>query len=54
MEAKEKYGFPFDITISLGAIEFDNDVSDLNELLKLADEQQYIAKRQFHGLLSKN
>ena len=54
VEAKEKYGFPFDITISLGAIEFDNDVSDLNELLKLADEQQYIAKRQFHGLLSKN
>lgn len=48
LEAKEKYDFPFDISISLGAVEFDGSISDLNELLKLADEQQYVSKRQFH------
>lgn len=53
LEAKKKYNFPFDITISLGAVEFGSGY-DLNELLKLADEQQYIAKREYHKLEEKN
>ncbi|MCQ2241600.1 GGDEF domain-containing protein [Treponema sp.] len=48
LEAKEKYQLPFDFSISLGAIEFDNKLTDLNSLLKFADQQQYVEKRKFH------
>lgn len=46
--AIKKYDFPFDLSISIGAVEFSGDLYDLNELLKLADEKQYIEKRAFH------
>ncbi|MDD7460581.1 MAG: GGDEF domain-containing protein [Treponema sp.] len=48
LEMQEKYHLPFELSISIGAIEFDEKVSDLNTLLKFADEQQYISKRKFH------
>lgn len=48
VEIREKYQLPFEISISLGAVEFDEDHSDLNDLLKFADQQQYVEKRKFH------
>lgn len=39
---------PFSISISLGAVEFNKENYELKELLKRADEQQYIEKRRFH------
>jgi len=39
---------PFSISISLGAVEFNKENYDLKELLKRADEQQYIEKRRYH------
>ena len=39
---------PFSISISLGAVEFNKENFELKELLKRADEQQYIEKRRFH------
>jgi diguanylate cyclase (GGDEF)-like protein len=39
---------PFSISISLGAVEFNKENFDLKELLKRADEQQYIEKRKYH------
>lgn len=48
VEMKEKYKLPFELSISLGAIEFDSKLCDLNTLLTFADQQQYIEKRKFH------
>lgn len=39
---------PFSISISLGAVEFNKENYDLKELLKRADEQQYMEKRRYH------
>jgi GGDEF domain-containing protein len=39
---------PFSISMSLGAVEFNKENYDLKELLKRADEQQYIEKRRYH------
>lgn len=43
-----KYDFPFDIEISFGAVEFDANSKDLNELIKAADKEQYKEKRMHH------
>ncbi len=47
-EVNKKYNFPFNISISIGAVEITSDKCELEELLALADEQQYVAKRAFH------
>ena len=44
-----KYNFPFDIEISFGAVEFNADKYDLNELIKEADKEQYKEKRKHHA-----
>ena len=54
LEVRDKYQLPFDISISLGAIEFDDKLSDLNTLLKFADQQQYVEKRKFHEMEGKS
>ena len=54
LEVRDKYQLPFDISISLGAIEFDDKLSDLNTLLKFADQQQYVEKRKFHKMEGKS
>lgn len=54
LEIRDKYQLPFDISISLGAIEFDDKLSDLNTLLKFADQQQYVEKRKFHEMEGKS
>ena len=43
-------GFPFTLSMSIGAIEFsiDNNVASLSELLSLADDRLYIEKRKKH------
>lgn len=48
IEVKEKYQLPFDVSMSLGAVDFDSNLTDLNTLLKFSDQQQYVAKRKFH------
>lgn len=45
--SKEKK-LPFDISISLGAVEFNSKEYDLLTLIKKADSEQYEEKRRFH------
>lgn len=45
----KKNGLPFEISISVGAIEFSPEDHDINILLKKADELQYIEKRRKHA-----
>ena len=40
---------PFTISVSIGFVEFNEDNCDINELLKKADELQYIEKRKRHA-----
>lgn len=40
---------PFEITISIGAVTFDSENSDLEDLIQRADEKQYIEKRKYHS-----
>lgn len=40
--------FPFELSISVGAVEFDSDKKDINRLLTLADEKQYKTKKEYH------
>ncbi len=47
-EANQKNTFPFEISISLGAVPFNSEKHNLEELLPLADENQYTEKRRFH------
>lgn len=42
-------GLPFDISISIGFVEFNKTNNNLNELLKKSDELQYIEKRKKHA-----
>ena len=48
-EALGGVNFPFDIEISFGAVEFNADKYDLNELIKEADKEQYKEKRKHHA-----
>lgn len=45
----EQKKFPFEISISFGAVEFGPDNSDLTKLITLADKQQYIEKQKYHA-----
>lgn len=45
----KKNELPFNISISIGAIEFSPEDHDINILLKKADELQYIEKRKKHA-----
>ncbi|MCQ2583845.1 MAG: GGDEF domain-containing protein [Treponema sp.] len=47
-DRKQKAQYDFDLSISIGAVEFDEHNSDLSELLKKADSYQYEEKRRFH------
>lgn len=42
-------GLPFNISISIGFVEFNKENKNLNELLKKADELQYIEKHKKHA-----
>lgn len=46
---KKEKGFTFDLSCSIGAIEFSKDNSNLEQLLKLADTQMYKEKKQKHA-----
>lgn len=46
--SKEK-NLPFEISISLGAVEFNSDNYNLQELIKKADANQYDEKRRIHA-----
>lgn len=46
----EMKGLPFVVAMSLGAAEFDDDNYNLEELLRIADDRQYIEKKQKHGV----
>ena len=39
---------PYTISISFGAVEFNQENHNLEALIKLADKEQYLAKRQHH------
>ncbi len=45
----EKYEFPFELSISVGATKFDQNNKDLNELLMLADHNLYEQKKIHHA-----
>lgn len=40
---------PFDLSISIGVIEFSDNNRNINELLKIADKKQYIEKHKIHA-----
>ncbi|MBO4532789.1 MAG: GGDEF domain-containing protein [Treponema sp.] len=41
--------FPFDIEISFGAVEFNSENNNLEDLIKQADKEQYKEKQKHHG-----
>ncbi len=49
IELTEKYAFPFELSISVGATRFDQNNKDLNELLMLADRDLYEQKKKHHA-----
>jgi len=49
----KKKNYPFEISISFGAVEFDSEKTDLNTLITLADKAQYIEKRKHHAARDK-
>lgn len=48
-ELTEKYQFPFELSISVGAARFNQNSKDLNELLMLADQNLYAQKKIHHA-----
>ncbi len=44
-----KHDLPFDIAISFGGVEFNSQNNNLDELIKLADKDQYEEKRKHHA-----
>ena len=48
-ELTEKYQFPFELSISVGAAKFNQNNKDLNELLMLADQNLYAQKKIHHA-----
>lgn len=49
-KVSEMKRLPFVVQMSLGAAEFDDDNYNLEELLKIADDRQYIEKKQKHSI----
>ncbi|MCR4733994.1 MAG: GGDEF domain-containing protein [Treponema sp.] len=49
-ESCEQHKLPFIISSSFGAVEFNNDHTSLKDLLALADERLYVAKKQKYKL----
>lgn len=47
-KVSEENNLPYTISISFGAVEFNKENHNLDELIKLADKEQYLAKRQHH------
>ncbi len=52
-ELTEKYAFPFELSVSLGAVAFDIKNKDLKELLMKADQNLYEQKKIHHARLKK-
>ena len=49
--ATKAYNFPFTLSLSLGAVRFNSENKDLNELLMLADQDLYEQKKIHHARL---
>ena len=47
-EMSAKNGLPITISLSIGAVEYSSQECDLEKLVSMADEAQYIEKRLFH------
>ncbi len=47
-EATEKNNFPFKLSLSIGAVKYNSHKKELNELLKLADQDLYKQKKIHH------
>ena len=47
-EFSQKNGLPITISLSVGAVEYSAEESDLEKLVSMADEEQYIQKRLYH------
>lgn len=48
-EAEEKHNYPFKLSVSIGAVTFDKNNSDIKELLSAADELLYVEKKRKHA-----